>query len=169
MKPHTWVAIAGIFVCSVCIALSMFQERKATKYILYTGGALVVLGTLPEWSSAIVSQFRSLRDRWRRRQANKKQPLNEIDDEEIEVDLDEDRPIPRRQSYKQEPGDYVNRADAVVEELRSQRRQRRGNLQGCGCLLICAGILCGLTFFLAPIAGLLILVGLIVLIVGLCI
>lgn len=54
----------------------------------------------------------------------------------------------------------------VIEQaLEKQRKSRRGNTQGCGCLLMIVGLFCA--FLFPPIGGLFLLIGFIVLIVGL--
>jgi hypothetical protein len=59
-----------------------------------------------------------------------------------------------------------SRSDLTVAYLENQRRNRRGDTQACGCLLMVLGLVC--CCLAPPIAGVLLLVGLIVLIVGLC-
>lgn len=49
---------------------------------------------------------------------------------------------------------------------RKERNRRRGNAQGCGCLLIVIGFFLGVTLIGAPFGGLLVMIGIIILIVG---
>ena len=52
-------------------------------------------------------------------------------------------------------------------EAKKERRNRRGNVQGAGCLLIILAIILGFTVIGAPFAGVLGIIGLVVLIIGL--
>jgi ferric-dicitrate binding protein FerR (iron transport regulator) len=63
------------------------------------------------------------------------------------------------------PASAMQVQQAIEQALEKQRRSRRGNTQGCGCLLILAGLL--LCFLIPPLGGLSLLIGIIVLIVGL--
>lgn len=56
--------------------------------------------------------------------------------------------------------------EEIRKEVKKQSRTRRGNTQGCGCLLILASIALAFTLVGLPFAGIVFLVGLIVLIVG---
>ncbi|MCD4654266.1 hypothetical protein K8T06_10075 [bacterium] len=51
----------------------------------------------------------------------------------------------------------------LITYLKNQKRTKRGNYQGCGCLLILLSIP---LFFVPPIAGIVFIVGLIILIIG---
>lgn len=66
---------------------------------------------------------------------------------------------------KQEVAELREQAAEAREQEKKERSDKRGNLQGCGCLLILGALI--FAFLFPPLGGLMFLVGVIVLIVGL--
>lgn len=54
----------------------------------------------------------------------------------------------------------------IKKLLKKEKRRRRGNLQGCGCILIVASIVLGISIVGLPISGPLFLIGLVILVIG---
>ena len=57
-------------------------------------------------------------------------------------------------------------ASEAHEQDKEERRKKRGNNQGCGCMLMLGAIVVGIMF--PPLGGLIFVIGLVMLIVGLC-
>jgi len=86
---------------------------------------------------------------------------------ELEIEWVKKVDIQNDVHQSQQPSEKPLSKDEIKKELQKQVRNRRGNLQGCGCLLIILSIILAISLIGAPLAGLVFFLGLIILIVGL--